>query len=180
MARVIRSGGTKQLETILTGIDNVQGKVGWFESAKYEDGTPVAYVATIQEFGSPKNAIPPRSFMRKTISEKSGEWKALFTSAAKSILAGNETNESAVEKLGLRAAGDVRKTISTLTEPALSEITILLRQHRKDGGTVTGKTVGQAAAAVGKESTRPLSVSTKPLIDSGIMLATLTNTTETK
>lgn len=42
-------------ETLRSRIKELDGKVakaGWFESSKYEDGTPVAYVASIQEFGA--------------------------------------------------------------------------------------------------------------------------------
>lgn len=160
MAVVRRTGGDSQrLEQIITGISDFRSKVGFFESAKYEDGTPVAYVAAIQEFGSPQNQIPPRSFMRKTISEKTTEWKSLLKSGAKAILAGNETSESVIEKIGLLAAGDIRKTISEITEPALKESTIKARMRKR----ANKKTVGNL---------------TKPLVDSGLMLASVQNVTE--
>lgn len=41
---------TKIKKSILD-LDNKSLKVGFFESARYADGTPVAYVASIQEFG---------------------------------------------------------------------------------------------------------------------------------
>jgi hypothetical protein len=40
-----------KIDAIGEGFANREAKVGWFSSDKYEDGTPVAYVAAIQEFG---------------------------------------------------------------------------------------------------------------------------------
>jgi hypothetical protein len=47
-------------------------QVGFMENADpYPDGTPVALVAAVQEFGSPSNGIPPRPFMRPAVAERS-------------------------------------------------------------------------------------------------------------
>jgi hypothetical protein len=72
--RHVSGNGRKALEVALQTLGNKVGKVGWFEGAKYPDGTQVAYVATIQEYGySPKN-IPPRPFMRPTIVKYRNTW----------------------------------------------------------------------------------------------------------
>jgi hypothetical protein len=126
-----------------------KGKVGWLESNNYPDGTSVAYVALIQEMGSPKNGIPPRPFFRPTIAAKSNTWKNQFKSGARAILAGNETASTVMEKVVSGATGEIRKTISQLKTPELSLATIQRRQSR--GNT-----------------------SAKPLIDTGLMLQTLT------
>jgi hypothetical protein len=126
-----------------------KGKVGWLESNTYKDGTSVAYVAIIQEMGSPKNGIPPRPFFRPTIAAKSNTWKNQFKSGSKAILAGNETAATVMEKVVSGAAGDVRKTISTIKTPELSPITLLLRKWKSGerGVTkITGTMVGWAAA----------------------------------
>lgn len=41
-----------QIENRIKELTGSQAKVGWFESARYENGTPVAYVAAIQEYGA--------------------------------------------------------------------------------------------------------------------------------
>ena len=46
-------------------------RVGFLEGATYPNGTPVAMIAAIQEFGAPKAGIPPRSYFRPLIA-KSG------------------------------------------------------------------------------------------------------------
>lgn len=43
--------GFKILTDRVAGIGKKVAKTGWFESAKYEDGTPVAYIASIHEYG---------------------------------------------------------------------------------------------------------------------------------
>lgn len=81
-----------------------QGKVGWFETAKYEDGTPVAYVAAIQENGSPAQGIPPRPFLRTTIAARQAAWRDLIHSGAQRILDGKASVADVLNIVGLRAA----------------------------------------------------------------------------
>lgn len=52
--------------------------VGFFESAKYPDGTPVAAVAAYNEFGSDKT--PARPFMRVAIDKNRDKWGKLLSS----------------------------------------------------------------------------------------------------
>ena len=122
--RVIRKKGAgyDRLQALVTESQDYVGKVGWLESAKYEDGTPVAYVAAIQEFGSPKNNIPSRSFMRTTISEQRNKWMELAKSGAKAVVAGNETVRSVVEKIGFQAQGDIGAKISSISSPVLKQV----------------------------------------------------------
>lgn len=154
--------GAKELQFLIKGLDDKKvGKVGWFKDAKYPDknSTPVAYVATIQEFGYPAGNIPPRPFMRTTIREKQVEWKRIAEQQSKQILKGSTNMTGALELLGQKAAGDVREKITQITTPPLKESTIQARlAKRRDK-----KTMG---------------LLTKPLIDTGLMLATLTNTVE--
>jgi hypothetical protein len=153
-----------------------KGKVGWLESNTYKDGTSVAYVAIIQEMGSPKNGIPPRPFFRPTIAAKSNTWKNQFKSGCKAILAGNETASTVMEKVVQGAAGDVRKTIKQINSPALSPVTLQLRYWKRNGIQITGKKmVAQAAHLVALGLNNTLSgTAAKPLNDTGLMLQTLT------
>lgn len=182
MARVVRKPGpgAKKLQVLLEGLktDKV-GKVGWFETAKYQDGTPVAYVAAIQEFGY--GPIPPRPFFRPTITTSQAEWRAIAQSGARAILAGNATMEAVLDQIGLVAAGDVVKTISQIYNPPLSPITIELRRRRRAGNAISGRTVGDAAKATQSAFWSGGSGSAyKPLNDSGYMIATLTHAVENR
>jgi hypothetical protein len=160
----------------LTRMGENKGKVGWLESNTYKDGTQVAYVALIQEMGSPKNGIPPRPFFRSTIAEKDKTWKAQFKSGCKAIIAGNKTSRSVMEKVVSGAAGDVRKKIKSITSPALSPVTLQLRYWKRAGIPITGKKmVAQAAHLVELGLNNTLSgTAAKPLNDTGLMLQTLT------
>ena len=162
MASFKRQGpGIKNLEKTLKNINGLTTKVGWFPGAKYQDGTPVAYVATIQEYGSPMNGIPPRSFMRTTIAEKENEWAKLARSGAKAIIAGNASPIMVMEGLGLAASGDIRKKISEINSPALKAETIAARKRKLS----KGKKVGAL---------------TKPLVETSLMVSSLTSTVESR
>lgn len=177
----IKQGNPKAFDALNARIKELadkQGKVGWFETAKYQDGKPVAYVASIQEFGSPEQNIPPRSFMRSTAIEEQTKWAETAASGAKQILAGKENSETAMQKIVLQAQGDVSKKIASIQDPPLSPITLGARKYRAEGIRVTGKTIGEIAARL-KAGTLDISgVSTKPLEDTGFMSATLTSIVE--
>ena len=163
----------KDLAMRVEGLSGVNGKVGWFQGARYEDGTSVAYVAAIQELGH--GPIPPRSFMRSTAEEKQQEWKATAKIASAQVVNGNLDGEQAMEVITARAEGDISKKIATITSPPLSPITLGARKYRQMGKKVTGATIGEIARKL-EEGTLDISgVSTKPLVDTGVMVATLTH-----
>jgi len=143
MARVVRKPGPnmspEKLKVILDGLDGKRGKVGFFESSKYEDGTPVAYVAAIQEFGSPRNSIPPRPFMRPTIKNNKEEWARISAAGSKSALSGKTTIGNVLEAICLRAVGDIQKTISEIQTPPLKPATIAARARKRASGQASAK-----------------------------------------
>jgi hypothetical protein len=141
------------------GLEGVSGKVGYFESAKYTDGTPVASIAAVHEFGYAEGKIPPRPTMRPTIAKKSGEWSKNFGGGAKAIAAGTMTATQVMEAVGMAAAGDVRKTIAELKAPPLKEATIDRRKRRYADKNTTGNLA-------------------KPLVDTAVMVNAVTHLTE--
>lgn len=160
----------KHLNALIKGAGDKDGKVGYFESARYENGTPVAYVAAIQEFGSPAKSIPPRSFMRSTTLEKRRSWADLAKKGAALILKGELSPAKAMLGLVTQAKGDVQAKIASIQEPALSPITLALRKVKLGmvsglGPEVTGRTVGIVAAMLSAGTLSPAGVSTKPLIE---------------
>jgi hypothetical protein len=105
-----------------------QAAVGWFSTAKYPDSNvPVAYVATIAEFGNPENGQPPRSFVRATQTGKQKGWAVLLAKGSASVMAGKHTAANMYELLGLQVAGDIRKTLATAEFAPLAEATIAAR-----------------------------------------------------
>lgn len=162
MSKVIRKkgDGADKLKKLREALKtDKKGKVGWFDNARYEDGTPVAYVAAIHEFGSPQNKILPRPFMRTTIKERRQSWQDIAMQGAKAILNGKATPELVLEGIGQQAAGDIRKTISKIQTPSLKPATVKARLRRR----ANKRTVGNL---------------TKPLVDTGYLLATVENKVE--
>jgi len=44
-----------QISERLKALDGLEGKAGWLESSRYEDGKPIAGIAAVQEFGATIN-----------------------------------------------------------------------------------------------------------------------------
>jgi hypothetical protein len=143
--------GAERLRLLLDTVSDKVGKVGFFETSKYEDGTPVAYVAVIQEFGAPEKGIPPRPFMRTTVEAREGDWQAIARQGAEAMLAGKATGDQVLEAIGMKAAGDIRRTISQISTPALAQSTVDARRR--------GKADKQTVGAL-----------TKPLVDTGTLI----------
>lgn len=174
----------ESLKKALADLQSKKLRVGFFDTAKYEDGTPVAYVAAIQEFGYPGGSIPARPFFRPTIEQQRNAWRESLRKGSRAAMNGKLTIGNMYEQLGASAAGDVAKTIQFVTTPPLSPITLLLRQHKKSGRKVTGKTVGNAAAAAGflpsEGAAEAVGVSGKPLVDTGYMISQVSHQVTSK
>lgn len=146
------------LSSIPDGFNGKVAKIGWLESAQYPDGTEVAYVAAIQEFGSPEKGIPPRPFIQPTIDTEQANWLKIMIDGAKQVQDGKIDAEDVLRAVGVQAAGDIRKAIANVTSPALKESTVKARARKYKSGK--------------SEVTKSL---TKPLIDSGLMISSCTN-----
>jgi len=173
------------LITRLEALENTQAKVGWFESAKYENGRPVAAVAAGNELGIPSRSIPARPFFRPTGEEKKNEWGESAARLAGRVLEGKAAADDAMEILAAKAHGDVLDTLAAINSPPLSPITIMARAWKKKYGqdSVTGKTIGMFAGMIKNQryditASMIAGVSAKPLNDSGHMIATMDYITE--
>jgi hypothetical protein len=156
--RTSNNGGVRQLAVAVAGLDGLTGKVGYFESAKYADGTPVALVATVNEFGSASQGIPARPTMRPAIAKNSPEWARQFGLGAAACARGKRTPFEVMDLMGQKAAGDVKREIADLQSPALDPDTIAARRRRYADKKATGNL-------------------SKPLVDTGIMINSVTNET---
>ena len=157
MATITTGGGIgyEQLRIRIAELERLSVFVGWLESAKYDDGTPVAGVAAVHEFGSPSRGIPPRPFMRNTQAEKKQAWVNIIRNGAQAIMRGQATADQVANLLGLKASGDIRQTISTITEPELKESTIAAKRRKLADTATTGSL-------------------DKPLVETGLMINSLT------
>lgn len=159
MAKVASKGSIKRLADSLAELSKKRATVGFFDTSTYPDGTPVASVAAIQEFGAGK--IPPRSFMRSTVAEQKEAWKTTLAQGARYVLAGKLTAGQMLDVIGQSAAGQIKEKISSITAPALSEATLYLRQNRID-------------------KSLPVNTSNKPLVDTSYMLDSVDSKVEAR
>ena len=144
------SGGDKlqkRLEEILKQAQNSQlVNVGFLEGATYPDGTPVAQVAAINEYGREVRSKEgnyyqlPRPFFRGMIANKKSGWGKSLGNLLKS---NNYDAHKALALMGYGIGGQLQESIQQLTSPPLAESTI-----KAKGGTATAA---------------------KPLIDTGHM-----------
>ena len=148
--RTTNTPQVKRLAELAKSLDKSEVAAGWLGTARYEDGTPVAYVASIQEFGHAP-ALPPRPFMRPTVDAKTTEWTKKYAHVLKTATSG----EAVLEVMGGVIAGDFREAISEVQSPPLAKATLAARKRRGNG-------------------------STKPLVDTRIMMNTLTHVVRAK
>jgi hypothetical protein len=152
VAKVTSGGGLGRLAQSIRDLESKKVAVGFFDAAHYPDGTPVAYVATIQEFGH--GAIPPRSFMRSTITEQRDAWRNTLAAGSRRVLADQMTTMQMLDDFGVIAVGNIKDKIMSIMSPGLSEATLYLRRNPIN-------------------KSKPKNTSTKPLVDRGIMLGSV-------
>lgn len=135
----------KKLEEIRAKFaDSKVLRVGFLENATYPDGTYVAMVAAIQNYGAPAAGIPPRPFFSNMVAEKQDGWpRALALNLKKT----EYDVAKSFARVGEGIAGQLRKSIKDTNFPPLKPATIA-----RKGGTKTAA---------------------KPLVDSGVMLGSV-------
>ena len=153
MAKVSGQGGLERLAASIAKLPKKRAAVGFFDTAVYPDGTPVAYVATVQEFGSGR--IPPRSFMRSTISEQREAWQATLAQGSRRVLAGKLTADQVLDAFGQSVAGQIKEKIASIMAPGLADSTIAARLRRNN-------------------------TSTKPLVNTGYMISSVDSKVEAR
>lgn len=124
-------------------------QVGFPTNAQYEDGTPIASIAIIHEFGAPEAHIPPRPFFGPSIAEHKADWIAAVKKVVKIAAQNDLSAEDALDGVGVLMSAQIQETIANIYDPALAESTLAARERRGNG-------------------------STKPLIDTGAMYDAVT------
>jgi len=95
-------------------------RIGFLENAKYPNGTPVALIASLNEFGRPP-VQPPRPFFRSMIADRKDEWP----DAIADLLKANDFDAvKALDLAGAAIAGQLRQSIVDLLIPPLAASTI--------------------------------------------------------
>ncbi|MCX2562155.1 hypothetical protein OQ252_12215 [Acetobacter farinalis] len=135
-------------------------KAGFFRQATEEDGTPVAAIAAVQEFGAVVRGqgahavvIPPRPFLRQSLAENRTAWVRLLAQALKTSL----RNGIKVSGAGGATTGPLRmgatplasqrspSQASSLDRSLASSLPALIQQLRNP--TQALSTVGRAMQA---------------------------------
>lgn len=146
-------------------------RAGFTERAKYPDGTPVAVAAAANNFGAPKKGIPPRPFFSNAIAQNKPIWGKRLGMELRA--AGMDSRE-ALERMGSVMAGNIAESLVELNAPALSPVTLLLRERFP---TRVGMTFGDVMAARRDVASGKVSKLTgtgaKPLVWTGFMLQSL-------
>ena len=161
-------GGDK-LKRVLKTMEAATGKahelsVGYQNGATFEDGTSVAMVAAIQNFGAPAAKIPARPFFTNMVKQESPAWGEML---GKILREKQWDAETSLNQMGEEVSSKLRDSVRATNSPALSPVTVMLRGMRSNGGpdfVVTGSTVGEAARRV-KAGLTNYGARTKPLQD---------------
>ncbi len=113
---------TQQLSDMSHALETASKvRIGFLEGRTYPDGTSVAMVAAIQDFGAPAAGIPPRPFFRNMIAKKKGEWP---TAIGKLLKANNYDARKTLEQTGAAIGGQLRQSIIDTNSPPLKPATI--------------------------------------------------------
>jgi hypothetical protein len=100
-------------------------RVGYLEGEKYADGTPVAYVAYLNEFGhGGRFPSPPRPTFRVMISKESPGWPATMAALAKQF---NYEGMKSLSIMGKEIEGALQESVYTTTVAPLSKTSLVLR-----------------------------------------------------
>ena len=134
-----------RLENVSDEFNGLVAQIGFPSGQHYPDGTNVAYVAAIQEFGAPAVNIPPRPFMQPTVKAQKDEWVKIIANKLPQVASGKMSAFDVLDLVGIKASADIQTTISNIYSPPNSPATI----ERKG--------------------------SAKPLIDTGLMYASVRN-----
>lgn len=147
-------------------------QTGFFPGATYPDGTSVAMVAAIQNYGAPRAGIPPRPFFRDMIKKGQADWPRQLAGILK---AADFDAETSLRRMGALLEGQLRQSIIETNAPPLSPVTLMLRQMVGPNGRVTSyKQVTEARARVAAGQ-RATGVSEKPLVWTGQLLGSITS-----
>ena len=147
---VKRIKGEVDFPAVQKQLAGIRTEVGYLPGKEYPDGTPVAYIAAIHEYGSPSNGIPPRPTLHPSLDQARGKLSNILIGGIRSAIGGGSV-DAAFEAVGLAAQGIVRGAIADLKSPALSDATVKRRASRHHAGKA----------------------SNKPLVDSGTMLGSV-------
>lgn len=96
-------------------------RVGFLEGATYVDGTPVALIAAIQNYGAPLANIPARPFFSNMVDTKQKEWGPAL---AKLLQSTSYDTIAALNLMGEGIKGQLQQAIRDFVGVPLAPATI--------------------------------------------------------
>ncbi|WVW37743.1 virion morphogenesis protein [Aeromonas phage Gekk3-15] len=116
----------KDLSKALKSMHGRSVEAGWFESAKYSDGTPVAAVAAWNELGTPdaNYPIPPRPFMRKALMDANATIDQRLQRDVTRMLEGDFTPDQVLARVGQHYVSSIVDSIKNGNWQGNSDATI--------------------------------------------------------
>jgi hypothetical protein len=140
----------RKLKSQIERVGNMHARVGIFSDkggSADHDGSTILEIAAVHEFGSPKNNIPERSFIRSTFDKKEKELTRVVAGLSNKVMEMKMSFEKAYDILGTWGAGQVKASVQSGPHlpPPLKPATIARKK------------------------------STRPLIDTGRMIGAVTH-----
>ena len=99
---------------------------GFLEGATNNSGQSAAMIAAIQEYGAPAKGIPPRPFFRNMIKENKDQWGQMLSHF---LQVSDMDSANALRLMGEELAGEIKQSMTDITEPELSPVSLLLRER---------------------------------------------------
>lgn len=125
------SRGFTKFRKQISNLASQQVETGYFEESTYPDGTSVAARAAVHEYGNVEENIPPRPTLVPGIEEARTEIRDVAFASAQKIGSGAGTGEDLLNIVGVVSEGAVKAAIAALISPPLAPITIELKGHDK-------------------------------------------------
>lgn len=133
-----RGDAAKRIGMILEGMQGPRRVKAGFPSG--QAGGDIVMRAVWQEFGTTR--IPERPFIRNAMTANLSGYRDLARSSAEQIIAGSMTMRRALERMGIKAQGDIQKEMPG-TPPPNAPSTI-----RQKGSSMTLVDSGQLRQSV--------------------------------
>jgi len=128
------------------------------------DGTSVAMIAAVHEYGSPSQGIPERPFLRVAMQENTKKYVLLNRRNLIEVLNKRMTIEQALGQLGAMAQGDVQAKLKNGDFKPLDPKTIAARRRARSNGYNKALLRKVAKKQGAGNAAGPID---RPLIDSG-------------
>lgn len=143
--------------------------VGVHSSAGSSDGTSMALIAAVHEFGAPSVGVPERAPIRKAIAANLPAYRTWMKRIASAYVRRGVPVPAGLNRLGLKIVSDIRGVIHDGLSPGLAESTKEKRRAKLAGNG------GRARNSVFTDTD-----SWTPLIDTGRLLNSYGHEVETK